>query len=164
MSAYSRHIDVVPVMDTNAYANGDVWFATTEVPLGVNARNGSIYLTDVTILDGDDQAAAIYDLYILRSNVALGTINGAISISDANAKEIIGRIRFDGTATAPEITSDLINSRLYHKNMGNVGLPIMVKPKEGNNTSIYIAGAVVTGTPTQTASGINIKLGFSERH
>lgn len=158
----SRVITVVPTMDTNIYANGDVWFETTEVPLGVSFANCTPWLVDVQVVDGDDQTLFIWDLYLLRSNVAIGTLNGAANISDANALEIIGRIPFDGTATIPD-GIDIGTSKLYSMSAGKPPLPIMCKPAAGNPTKLYIAGVVRTGTPTNTAAGVTLKLGFVEK-
>lgn len=157
------YVDVVPVMDTGIYANGDLWFDTIVADFGVMLNDGSCFITDISILDRDDQAAAIYDIFILDALNGLGTLNSTVTITDALAASVRGRIRFDGTATAPEIVADLGPSKYYQKTSGNVGLPMLVKSQSATPTKLYIAGVVVTGTPTQTATGITVRIGISKR-
>lgn len=162
MLASSRVIQVTPVMDTSAYANGDLWFDTTAITFPGELGDCIPWLVDVQVLDQDDQSLMVFDIYILRSNVSMGTFNAAPTISDANALEIISRIRFDGSASPPDGV-DLTGSKLYSKSAGNAPLPIMCKPASGNLSTLYVAGVVVTGTPTNTATGVKVKLGFYEQ-
>lgn len=141
-------VALTPVCDTLAYTAADVLFATVEVPNAVRVSGGKAILESVVVLDEDDQAAAAMDLYFLRSNVALGTVNEAISITDANAREIQGFVPIAATDF-----KDLIASRVAC--VKNIGL--VLQPTTG--TSVYVA-ATTAGTPTQTASGIKLRLGF----
>lgn len=154
---------IVPTMDTGIYANGELWFDTTACDFGVNMSDGSCFITDISILDRDDQAAAIYDIFVLDAANSLGTLNGAVTITDVLAASVIGRVRFDGTATAPEIVADLGPSKFYQKTSGNVGIPMLVHPQSATPTQLFFAGVVVTGTPTQTAAGITLRVGISKR-
>lgn len=140
--------DVTPVCDTSAYTAADVLFDATEVTNAVRLSGGRAEIVSLTVLDEDDNAAAIMTLYFLRANVSLGTANAAISITDANAREIIGVVNI-----AVADWSDLIASRLAC--IRNIG--ILVEPTTG--TSIWVAAATA-GTPTQTASGIKLRIGF----
>lgn len=141
-------VDVTPVCDTSAYTAADVLFDSTEVANAVRVSGGRSELVSVSLLDEDDQTAAAIDLYFLRSNVSLGTINNAVSITDANAREILGYV-----AIGSGDFKDLINSKLAC--IKNINL--LVEPTTG--TSIWVA-ATCAGTPTQTASGIKLRLGF----
>lgn len=140
-------IAITPVCDTSAYTAADVLFDSTEVPGAVRASGGKAEIVSLTILDEDDNAAAAMTLFVLRSNVSLGTANAAISITDANAREIIGVI-----PVASGDFADLIASRIAC--VRNIGL--MIEPTTG--TSVWIA-ASCAGTPTQTASGIKLRIG-----
>lgn len=128
-------------LDTLIYAAGDV-LADTQAVAGSFRTPGTGVLHSVTILDKDNQAAAAMTVYILKSNVSLGTENAAISITDANAAEIIGIVNI---ASGDWIS--LINSRLAFK--GNLGIPV----KADTGTSLFVALST-GGTPTQTATGI----------
>jgi hypothetical protein len=141
-------VDVTPVCDTSAYTANDVLFPTTEVPNAVRVSGGKAILDSICLLDEDYQTAAVINLFFLRSNVALGTANAAISITDANARELQGWVQLLAADFA-----DLTASRLACKR----GVGLIVQPTTG--TSIWVAGQCA-GTPTQTASGIKLRLGF----
>lgn len=136
-------------LDTNIYAAGDVLAATQEVAGAVRFPGGTGILQSIQILDEDDQTAAAMTVYIFQSNVALGTENAAISITDANARELLGVIAIASTDWV-----DLINSKVAQKN--NLGIAVKA---EDDSTSLYIALSTA-GTPTQTASGITARLGI----
>lgn len=127
-------------LNADAYDAGDVLAATQE--LADALPNGSGVLCSVRIVDGDDQAAADMNVYILKANVALGTEDSAISISDANAAEIIGVVKI---AQADWV--DLINSKMAYK---ECTMPVVAAT---GTTSLYVA-LTTAGTPTQTATGI----------
>lgn len=106
-------------------------------------------LQSLTWLDGDDQTAAACKVFILSSNVSLGTEGAAISISDANAASILGVVDI-----AADDWHDLIGSKIA--NINNIGM--IVKPA-ANSRDLYVA-TVCAGTPTYTASGQKLRLGF----
>lgn len=141
-------VDVTPVCDTLAYGAGDVLFPTTAVANAVRTSGGRALLTSVTLLDEDDQTAAVIDLYFLRSNAPLGAANGAPDISDTNAREIQGWVSLLA-ADFKDVTGAKVAC------VKNINL--VVQPTTG--TTMYVAG-VCAGTPTQTASGIKLRLGF----
>lgn len=143
-------IDVTPVLDTSIYADNDVMFIPQEITDVFPAEGGSLALHSVMVVDGDDQNTD-FDLVFFNASASLGTINGAVSISDADAAKIIGYVRMEA---APD-SNDLINSRLFAK--GSVGQTM--KAASGSR-SMWIGGIVRSGTPTYTASGMKIKLGF----
>lgn len=144
-----RVIDVTPVLDTNAYADNDVLFVPIEVG-GVFPQGQPVILDSIIVLDGDDQGVD-FDLIFSNATLTLGTINGAVSISDADAAKIVGYVRLVGSTDA----NDLINSQLYSK--GNINLLMAGVAGTG---SLFLSGVVRSGTPTYTASGMKIKLGF----
>lgn len=139
--------DVTPVLDTNAYADNDVMFVAIEVPQ-VFDKGLARVLQSVVVLDGDDQAVD-FDLVFSNATITLGTINAAVSISDADAAKIIGYVRLSASTDA----NDLVNSHLYCK----TGLGLAMK---GATASLWVAGVIRSGTPTYSASGMKIKLGF----
>lgn len=139
--------DFTPVLDTNIYADNDVMFVAIEVPQ-VFDKGAARVLQSVVILDGDDQAVD-FDLVFSNATPTLGTINSAVSISDADATKIIGYVRLSASTDA----NDTINSHIYCK----TGLGLVLK---GSTASLWVAGVIRSGTPTYTASGMKIKLGF----
>jgi len=131
-----------------AYDANDVLADTQEVTGCLRVAAGSGILQSFQIVDGDDNTAAAMTVYIFKSNVSLGTENSAVSITDANAAEIIGIIQI-----AAGDWVDLLASRMAFK--GNLGIPVKV----ASGTSLWIA-LQTAGTPTQTASGITGILGI----
>jgi hypothetical protein len=103
-------------------------------------------IQSVLALDVDDQGEA-FDLVFLSSNVALGTENAAVSISDANAAYVVGVVEIGAGDYV-----DLANSQAAHKE--NLGIGFQCAAGE---TSLWV-GAVSRGTGTYTASGIKLKI------
>lgn len=143
-----RIINVNPTLDTSAYTANDVLFATTEVTAAVRANDAGGTVMSVTVIDQDDQRAGMV-LYLLQTNVALGTFNAAPSITDANSLNILGRIDI-----AASDWTDLGGTAVCSKQ--NLNIPIL--PASGTD-DIFVA-AVTLGTPTHTASGIRLRFGI----
>lgn len=137
----NRTVTVTPVLDTNAYAAGDVLFAATELDFGNRLVSGVI--KHASILDQDDQAAQTVTLYFAGETFTLGTVNSALSISDTDAAKLLGT----GNVTT---STDLVNSRFGQNT--DLGLPFTV-----NSGSLYVA-ASTGGTPTHTASGLKLRV------
>lgn len=142
-------LDLTPVLDTSIYADGDVLFDTIALASAFDYAAGVRTLQSIHILDEDDQGVAL-DLVFLDTLVTLGTINGAPSITDANARKILGWVHF---ATTDYI--DLGGARIAIK----TGIGLMLKAAAAS-TSLFVAGITRGGTPTYTASGLKLKLGF----
>lgn len=142
-------------LDTNIYAAGDVLADRQIIAACVSADDANGYLVGMQILDEDDQAAAGMTVVFLSDDVSLGTENAAVSITDANARHIIGVVPI-----ASGDWVDLINSKLVTKVMGDTGLPMAITPKSGTD-DIYVA-LITAGTPTQTASGITARFWFQD--
>lgn len=146
----TRIRDLTLSLDTSAYANNDVLADTQVITEAFRTVDGTGQIRSIAVLDEDDQTAYTFNMLFLDSSASIGTENSAFSITDANARSILGAVSF---ATADSI--DLINSRIYQKN----GLSLPVKAISGT-ASLGIALAVITGTPTHTASGIKVRIGI----
>jgi len=142
-------ISVTPVCDTNAYGAGDVLFDRTLIAGATSVPDAAVILDSIVVLDEDDQTAANLTLVFLDADVTLGTANSAPSISDTNARNIIGAV-----VVASGSFIDIGGAKVA--SVGNLGL--ILKPATGTS-NIYVAG-FTAGTPTQTASGIKLRLGF----
>lgn len=141
-------IDVAPVTDTSIYASGDVAFVPVLVP-GFGSRSGMPRkLQTAVILDQAAQGVAL-DLVFTQGSVTLGTINAAVSISDADAAKIVGIV----SVVAADYSA-LVNSSLATKR----GVELVMQP----NTDLYVSGIVRSGTPTYAAGSLKIKLGFED--
>ena len=136
--------------DTAVYADGDVLAATQELA-GICKNGYPVALWSLALLDKDDQGVAM-DIYFLRTNVSIGTENAAAGITDDVADEILTVIPI----AAADYT-DLGSSQFAVKNASDDGMGAVLYPDGGE--SLYIA-AESGGTPTFTASGLTLKLGF----
>lgn len=142
-------LELTLTLDTSAYADGDVLADTQALVNAVREGGGRAELKSVVVLDEDDQGIAL-DLVFLAANKSLGTENSAPSISDANARDIQGKVSI---ATGDYV--DLGGARVATK----TGIGLMLKSAEGS-TTLYVAAITRGGTPTYTAAGLKLKLGF----
>lgn len=144
--------DIEPVIQNAAYAANDVLCATIQIPNAVLTPGGSCLLHSLTLLDKADQGAEI-EIYILRSNVSLGAVNGPITITDADAEEILAVIPI-----AQADYHDLVNSQIA--NAGDqkaIGMTLIAAP---GSTSLWLS-MVTRGTPTYVStSDLFIHLGL----
>ena len=140
-------ITVTPTCDASGTNINDVLFDYVEIPNAVAVAGGSAIIQSINLLDEDDQGCLI-DLVFQSDNTALGTIDAAVSITDANARDIQGSVSmtnyFDGIAW-----------QMSTKN--NIGLTVKAA---SDSTSLYVAGVVRTDSLTYTASGIQLKIGI----
>lgn len=135
-------------LDTSIYASGDI-LADTQIMDGFFRKtDGTGIVQSIQIIDEDDVGAA-FDIYFLTANVSLGTENAAPSITDANARSLLGPISV--------ATSD-------YKDLGGVkvasirGISLPVVAVSGTD-DLYIAVVNGTGTPTYTAAGVRLRIG-----
>lgn len=139
-------ITFVPVLDTGIYADNDVMFISTEITNFFRTAGGRAELVSATLFDGDDQGTEVF-VFLTTNSTTPGTINEAISGADAVMDDIQAYIDF--------VTyEDLINSKVCHR----AGINKILEAAAGS-TSLYAWGAVRSGTPTYTASGVKILFG-----
>lgn len=141
-------ITVAPTLDTSILANNEVFMVAYEIP-GVFNKGLGRKLQSVVVADTDDQNVA-FDLIFSNASITLGTANSTVTINDTDAAKIVGTVRMVVATHA----YDLINSTLFTQ--GSLG--IVLQPTESG--SLWVSGVVRSGTPTFTASGMKIKLGF----
>lgn len=135
-------------LDTSAYGDGDVLAATQEVANAVSPPGGRAILQSVHVIDLDDQGVG-FDLIFLSADSALGTENSAPDIDDMEVLDTIGMVRV-GAGDYIDLGGNRIAT------LSGLGLPL--KAAEGQ-TSLWVA-AIARGTPTYTANGLRLKLGF----
>lgn len=140
-------VSITPVMEASATASGDVIAVPIEIESVLREQGGVAKLTSVVVLDGDDQGQNM-DLVFSSEDITLGTLNAAISVSDADAAKIVGVVPVTDWI-------DFINSQIAtEENLG-----IVMKGASGS-TSLWLGIVCREGTPTYTASGVTIQLGF----
>lgn len=142
-------VSLTPVLDTSIYADGEILFDTIVMASTFLSASGTNRLESIHVLDEDDQGVA-FDLVFLNALTSLGTINVAPSISDANARNIIG---FRSVSSADYI--DLGGARIATPYCA----PLVLAT---GATNLWVAGITRGGTPTYTASGLKLKFGFAQ--
>lgn len=145
-------ITCTPVVDTSALTAGDTIFDTTVLPNAVLLPGGTCVLESVTLLDKADQTAAAITLLFFDTLVTFGVVNAAPSITDADMLKCLGAVAF-AAGDFVDVGLSKIGTKLA------VGL--MLKATV-NSKALYVA-AFAAGTPTEGATDIVIKLGFSNK-
>lgn len=136
--------------DTSAYASGDLIADTQQLAAAFRKTDGTGVLNTLTIIDQDAQGVAFYVL-LHYTTTSMGTENSAPNISDANlASGLQGVI---AVATTDYVTV----SGAKVACIKNIGLPL--KAVSGTD-NLYISVLNATGTPTYTATGLNLALGI----
>jgi hypothetical protein len=133
----TKIIRVTPTVSTSAYTANNVLFATTAIPISVTSGNTRGTILAVSIVDRVRQPVQTITLTFLRSNVALGTLNSAVSITNTNALEIVAQ-------TTVTTSVDLGSSR--YGETQSLTIPFDVP---GGN--LWVA-AQTGGTPTFSAA------------
>lgn len=143
-------VTVVPTVDTNAYASGDLLFDSVEIPAAVRVNGGTCILQSVTLLDDADQGVAM-TLIFANAATDFGAANSAPDPDDTEAGTVIGHV-----AIAAADYVDLGASKVAC--IKNIGLLMQAGAA---TTSLYVAGVNSTGTPTYAAADdLHIQLGF----
>lgn len=146
----TTEIDLQLTTDTNIYASGDVMVVTVAVPVlstTQNVKNLRLRIDQMSIIDKDIQNGA-FDVVFMDANVSLGTLNAAVSISDADALSVV--------KTVSVSASNYTTLTPAGNSIANVEFnPIYVTSTDRN---LYI-GLISRDTKTYTASGLYLRLG-----
>lgn len=137
-------------LDTGVYAANEVLADTQTLASAMRVNGGSGWLSSLTVLDEDDQGGDLTVVF-LRADVSLGTENSAISITDADARQIM--------CTLPVLSSDytdLVNSQVA--SLTNSGCEL---ESASDSTSIYV-GVLSNDAKTYTATGIQLGFGIEQ--
>lgn len=129
-------------LDTLIYASDDVLSETAELTGVVSAVGNAGKIKSVVVLDKDDQGQP-FNILILKTNVSIGTVNGAVTLTDANAEEIVGMIE---VASGDFI--DAVNCQVAIKS--NLDFDFVC---DAALDDLFVA-TISKGTGTYTASGI----------
>ncbi len=142
-------VSVTLSTDTSAYASGDLIADTQQIDAFFRKPDGTGIINSINIIDEDNQGVALYVIF-MSTSTSLGTENSAPNISDANLTA-----GFQGIVAVA--TTDYVTiSGTKVATIKNIGLP--VKAVSGTD-DIYIAVLNATGTPTFTASGLEMRIG-----
>tara|TARA_R110002096_G_C14506254_1_gene715774 strand:+ start:76 stop:579 length:504 start_codon:yes stop_codon:yes gene_type:complete len=135
-------IDVTLVTQAANVENNDVTSDYVEIPNAVSVNGGTAIIQSIALLDEADVGGTL-DLVFQTDTTAIGALDAAVSISAANARDILGFVTmsnyFDGVAW-----------KLAQKN--NIGL--VVKAVAGTK-SIYVSAINRSGA-TLTYGGTDV--------
>jgi hypothetical protein len=134
--------------DTGIYADNDVLADSQILASAFRANDAKGFLVGIQLTDEDDNTAIDMDMVFLKANVSLGTENAAVSISDANARNIIHTIHI-----LADDWDDLINSKQVTLGGRNSLMSVPLEPVSGSD-DVYVGLIVRSGTPTYTATGL----------
>ncbi len=132
------------ISNATQYADNDVLAETQELAGAMRVNGGSGWITSLVILDEDDQGGDL-TVYFLRSNVSLGLENDPISITDADARQIMCTVLVLSTDY-----DDLVNSQVA--TLSNIGCGVEAA---AGATSIWVAVGS-NDTKTYTGSGLQL--------
>lgn len=144
----TKTVDLTFSLDTSAYASGDLLADSQRLPDAMRMTDFQGVLSGFTLHDEDDQGIEM-DVVFLSANVSLGTENAAVSITDGNARHILGIVNVASTDW-----KDLGGVRIATKL--NINVPIN---PVSQSRDVYVA-LITRGTPTHTASGIRGRFHF----
>lgn len=142
-------VTVTPTLDTNAYADGDLLFDSTEIANAVRVNGGTCILQNVTILDKSDQGVAM-TLLFANAETDFGTLNAAPDPDDTESGTVLCWMPVEDTDYL-----DLGANKVAC--IGNLGLLMQAGAA---TTSIYIAAINGSGTPTYANGDLVLKLSF----
>ena len=151
-------IRVTPTLSTDAYANGDVLFTTTEIPNAVIGNGGCSKLISVSIVSQNTTLVDM-DIVFMQESTNLGTINAAVDIADSDleAAKMLGYVSLDGSNSG----ISLVNSVLFTTAAGAEGttqldrsFPILLQA-EDDSTSVYFSAILRDQTPTYAADDLD---------
>lgn len=146
----TSYVDVTLAVDTAIFASGDVLSDRVVITNAMRVADGTGVLQSITIIDESDQASLAFDLVFLSADVTIGTVNAAVSITDANARSVLGVV-----SVAASDFADLGTSKVATKS----GVGLVVKPVTATR-NIYVA-AIARSTPTFAATtDLKLRLGF----
>lgn len=144
-------IQITPTLDTSIYASGDLLFDVATITSAATATGRQTELVSVMVTDEDEQNTAI-DLYITNLSTTWGTFNDAVAATDALSRGL--------QAYIPIAAADF-------KDVGGAGVAqpataqnIGVVCETSGSANLYLVGICRSGTPTYTANGLRINLGF----
>lgn len=147
-------IEVILTCDTSVYAPGDVVADTQVILDAFRGNNSGGRLVSLEVVDEDDQKANL-DIYFLTANVSMGTENAAPSITDANARQVQGKI-----AIAVADYNDLGGVSVAQA--ASTQFPRALESIANTNDLAVAVVAGATTTPTFTATGLKLRLGIEQ--
>lgn len=137
------------VLDTAAYAIGDVLCDLLTIAGAVQTAGDTANLDSIRIVDADDKAANAFTIVVFDRSVTMAAKNAAWAVSDADMKNALGI-----WSIAQGDWKDFGGNKVAYF----TGLSIKLKPNSG--TSVFIGAYCDSAVSAGTAGGLSIKLGI----
>jgi len=157
-------IRVKPTLSTDAYAQGDVLFTSTEIPNAVIGNGGCSKLVAMFIMDKQDGADDDTIFVFHQNNTQqLGTINASADVSDSNLEtmKVTGVAFNDGSdaSSGAHIDNARIQQVYPASGSNEDSFQLQFLQAEDDSTSVYISG-LNTGTSNPTFADGDLELIF----
>jgi hypothetical protein len=143
----SGPIEVTLIVETGAYADGDLLCQAVEIP-NLTVENQPAYINSLTVIDYDDQGAAHDFVFFDRNPGNLGVLNAAAALTDTQ----VGYVQAVVPVAAADY-ADLGNQQVAQPDFN----PRKVRPYNGG-TSMWVA-AIANGAATYATGRLPIKVG-----
>lgn len=147
-------LPITPVLDTNAYATGDLLFDRVKVQSAVLNGKGFSYLRSALTLDSANQKSAYDLLFFNKDPGSLGALNSAVQLSAVQLALVAGIL---SVATADYTTIQANTNAIGQTKAADLPLSAIATSKD-----LWVAG-VVRGTPTFLVASLTIIFNL-ERH
>lgn len=162
-----RVIRITPTVTGVTYANNDILFDTTEVPLAVGKKGECSKLVSAMVISKSNSLVDM-ELFFCQVNQSVGTVNAARNVSDADwaTAKVLGRLTLDSSADNYNYGNGRVHnfdrqSETYETtDQWKSRFPILLQAAAGS-TSVFTF-AFVTGTdvtPDFSVGDIELVLG-----
>ena len=162
-----RVIRITPTVTGVTYANNDILFDTTEVPLAVGKKGECSKLVSAMVISKSNSLVDI-ELFFCQVNQSVGTVNAARNVSDADwaTAKVLGRLTLDSSADNYNYGNGRVHnfdrqSETYETtDQWKSRFPVLLQAAAGS-TSVFTF-AFVTGTdvtPELSVGDIELVLG-----
>ena len=145
--AQRKVIRVSPTFQAAATDSGDVAFNSTEIPNAVIRPGGCSKLVRLEIVNYSDTTCD-FDLIFTQNSATIGTVDSAVSISDADLKtaKVLGSMFVDASDTEIDLINMLISqaARAGTATVNQQSDGLLLQASE-DQTSVYFAGIDRTG-------------------
>lgn len=145
MRVFDNVVEVDVSVDSGAHAAGDVVCQPIELA-NVTNNNGAAVITSIVIADPDDQGIG-FEAVFLKSPIAVGDNNAAMTISDALLDQVLGSV---SVTTYLNLATNQVATA--------TGCGLVVRPDPARGNSIWLA-LRTTGAPTYAGARLHVKVG-----
>ena len=146
-------VEFTPVLSTDAYTSADILFISTEITNFVPKGRG-VLLKSLVVYDSDDEKAD-FDFFFTDEAITTAAANAAEANTDAENQTILTAVSF-----VEADYTDLAAGQLGIQKDGDPGMGVVLRPSDGNQTSIWAFG-VARDTPNfGAATDLLFKIGL----